>query len=412
MSGFKIEKYDLNNINILPVKSEATGNILVLQLVISHHSPPNISNTGKGVVLKNTSVYSVHHKMEKCYAATFLLRKRWPNDTALMDLNDEIVRRNAVPLVVLGAIFLLGLPANSIMMHIFRTAFKKTAYRLVSIWLASLGLTTVLFVVPITAFLLLWEIDHPSDLQCKICVFLSASQVVFCHLILFVIAVERYRKVFYPFQWQIKEKEINFYHIIALLIAVAAAAPHAIFVGHRTVPTGIQGLNATFCFISNSYMDSDMPAVYYVTLNLVSFIVTVCIIVMYGRIIHLIRYYRKQAQRNDIFPESDQNNPVCFASATRILETRRTTVTLFASTLTFIVTTFPFTVTAMTLLFKTDVFCTADKTVSIVIRTVVCTLLLNSVINPCIYFFADLHFRSEVKQLCSRVHANNPRQRF
>jgi hypothetical protein len=218
--------------------------------------------------------------------------------------------------------------------------------------------------------------------------------------------------VFHPFQWQIKEKDINFYHIIALLVAVAAAAPHAIFVGHRNIPTGIHGLNATFCFISNSYVDSDLPAVYYVTLNIASFIVTVCIIVMYGKIIHLIRYYKKRSQRNDIFPVSDQNSPTCFASATRILETRRTTITLFASTMTFIVTTFPFTVTAMTLLFRVDLFCTADKTGSIVIRTVVCTLLLNSIINPCIYFFADHHFRSEIKHLCSRVRTNNPRQRF
>ncbi|XP_061181356.1 P2Y purinoceptor 4-like [Saccostrea echinata] len=350
--------------------------------------------------------------MFKCFAAIIEHHIRPTNSTGLADLNLEVVKWNAVPIAILGVIFLIGLPANSIMLHIFRTAFKRTAYRLVSMWLASLGLINVTVIVPLTVWLFLWEIDHPSEIQCKVGAFLSSSLILFCHLVLFVIAIERYRKVFYPFMWQIEQKELNFYHVILLLVATAVASPHAIFVGHRTVPTGIQGLNATFCFISDSYIDSSVPTVYYIILNILAFTVTMFIITMYGRIIHVIRHYKKQAQRNDVYPEYDQNNPVCFSSATRLLETRRTTITLFASTLTFIMTTFPSNVTAMLLLFKTDLFCFAEKTLSIVIRVAVCTLLLNSVINPCIYFFADIHFRSEVKQLCSRIKSNNPRQRF
>lgn len=334
------------------------------------------------------------------------------NVTTLAEFRSEILKRNAIPISVLGLIFLTGLPANVIMLHIFRTAFKKSAYTLFSMWLACLGLTNAIIAVPVTFWLFLWEVNNPSEIQCKVGVFISFFLIASCHVILFVIAIERYRKVFYTFHWQVREKEINFYNVMVLLVAALVVAPHAIFVGKREVPLGFKNISATVCLISESHIHSSWPATYYLILNIISFLITVSIIFMYGRIIYTIQLYKKKAQQNDIFPEYDRNDPSCFASNTRILETRRSTFTLFASTMSFILTTFPFSVTVVLLLSNKELLCFIDKNISIVIRILTCTLLFNIVINPCIYLFADVHYRSEVKQLWYRIKSVNPRRRL
>lgn len=346
--------------------------------------------------------------MADCYIESLQVS----NGTTFAEFKSEVFKRNAVPISVLGLIFLSGLPANAVMLHIFRTAFKKSAYKLFSIWLACLGLISVTIAVPITFWLFLWEMNNSSEIQCKVGVFFSSFLIASCHFILFVLAIERYRKVFYTSHWQVQEKEINFYNVMALLVAALVIAPHAIFVGHRDVPLGIKNISATVCLISESHRHSHWPADYYIVLNFISFLVAVSIIIMYGRIIYTIRHYTKKAQRNEIFPEYDRNDPPCFASTTRILETRRSTFILFASTLSFILTTFPFSITAMLLLSNNELLCFIDKKISIVVRTLACTLLLNSVINPCIYLFADVHYRSEVKQLWYKIKSANPRRRL
>lgn len=351
--------------------------------------------------------------MADCYIEKILLESlQVTNGTSFAEFKSEVIKQNAVPISVLGLIFLLGLPANAVMLHVFRTAFKKSAYKLFSIWLACLGLVIVIIAVPITFWLFLWEMNNPSEIQCKVGVFFFSFLIASCHVILFIIAIERYRKVFYSLHWQVREKEINFYNVIALLVGALVIAPHAIFVGQRDVPLGLKDINATVCLIADSHRHSPWPATYYMILNLISFLVTVSIILMYGRIIYTIRRYKKKAQRNEIFPEYDRNDPPCFSSTTRILETRRSTLTLFASTLSFILTTFPFSITAMLLLSNKELLCFIDKKISIVVRTLACTLLLNSVINPCIYLFADVHYRSEVKQLWYRIKSANPRRRL
>lgn len=348
--------------------------------------------------------------MVSCYIDKVLQLR--PNTTSFEDLQAEVIKRNALAISILCVIFLLGLPANAIMLHIFRTAFKKSSYRLFSMWLASFGLINVLVTVPMTLWLFLWEMDRPSEIQCKVGFVVSSSLVISCHIILFVIAIERYRKVFHSFQWQIQEKEINFYNVMAMVVAVMAAAPHAVFVGNHVVPTGIKSQNATFCFVDENYENSNGPPIYYIILNVISFLITVSIVIMYGRIIHAIRHYKKLAQTNVIFPEYDENKPVCFASTTRIIETRRSTLTLFVSALSFILTTFPFSITALTLLLKPDFLCNNTTHLSTAIRATVCTLLLNTVLNPCIYFFADVHYRDEVKHLWHKMKSRNPRERL
>lgn len=78
--------------------------------------------------------------MADCYIEKILLESlQVTNGTSFAEFKSEVIKQNAVPISVLGLIFLSGLPANAVMLHVFRTAFKKSAYKLFSIWLACLG---------------------------------------------------------------------------------------------------------------------------------------------------------------------------------------------------------------------------------------------------------------------------------
>ena len=341
-------------------------------------------------------------KTNTCVVAPHLLHRSWPNSTTITDINNVLVTRNIAPVSLLGSVMILGIICNSVMIHIFAWKYKQSNYRTCSLWLAAMDICGSVTVVPFFIHLFLFEIDYPNDIVCKMGITMAAIFLFACHMMLLVIAIERYIKVYHPFRRQLSTANMNFLFIFCYLIAFAFASPHAIFAGWRTVDTGIRGITARLCFVSNTYSVSFWPGKYYTAINVLSIAMSLAMILMYARIVAVINRFKNFFKRNQGYPDSDDNPPL-FSNTTRTLEVRRTTYTLIAATISFIITTFPFTILAMVAMYaQYPVLCNVGFNMAIAFRVIACSVLLNTVANPIIYGFADKQFRKELKGMCCR----------
>lgn len=193
--------------------------------------------------------------------------------------------------------------------------------------------------------------------------------------ILVVIAYDRYRKICKPLEWQFSQKQAKLSCLIATCIGITTSWPALVLYGIYTVNTALPNSRGDRCWTDNAYRDQVYPSIYYIGLYVLNLSVVPVLLVAYIQILRFL--YRHQNSGINI-------------------STRKTTLTLLAVTIAFLLSGVPHYSLVVTTRIKKDFNCKMSFTEGFAYYTFVFSILLNNAVNPFIYGFLDVKFRREL----------------
>ncbi|XP_048769321.1 kappa-type opioid receptor-like [Ostrea edulis] len=330
-------------------------------------------------------------------------------NSSMSEVNAAFRDWNMGALVLISVLILPGMLGNSLVMAIFYRDFKKSAYRTFVLWLAALDLAGCMIVMPYLMVNIITPVTMDNEIVCKLGRFLSYVIMMTSHFILVVIAADRYRKICKPHSLQIPQSQTSRYCLGMLTLSIVVSIPAPILYGNSTLDIGIPGLKATRCFTADEYMDTPAHLIYYGVINALGGTITVIITALYVQVIRRIRYQFREKEheiarnirRN---AKLSENGNACEVKINRKLV--RTTVTLLAVTVVFVITIFPHTVLALVDYSVRTFYCRLSFSDGVMFNIAMHFFLPNNVLNSVIYGFTDKRFKKRFLLLFRRQQFN------
>lgn len=320
-------------------------------------------------------------------------------------LNEQLVRRNYGGIALLICFSVFGLLGNIHVLYIYANQYKKSNYRIFVLFLAIIDVINCTIVAPLVITYLFFPLTFPSDAFCKTFRTILYFMAISSTLSLVAIAIDRYRKICHPFKEQFTTKHVKLLCLGSLFVALLITWPAPILWGLSTVQSGIPGITGKRCFTSDDFKSSaiNFQGLYNATLILFYFIVSSTLIIIY---IHIGRYIRKNnefrdAQRRMSIKYEEEAVKAAGNSA------RKSTVTLSAVTITYVLSALPHHLLATLIFLVPNFDCNLSLIGSQVYYTFIWSYFINSVVNPLIYGIRDRKFRFAVKSLYRKKSKEN-----
>ena len=155
---------------------------------------------------------------------------------------------------------------------------------------------------------------HPfmfrSVMTCKIFRYVTYNTALISIFTLFVIAIERHRKICRPLDCQLTLRLARRILIgIVFLTSTVFALPAFVIYGETSIPTGRENITGAACFTDDKFRDSYIPLAYNTTLFTIVFLLGTVMVYCYIKIAHqrLLRAKLTNARRKYNLVESSGN---------------------------------------------------------------------------------------------------------
>ncbi|KAJ8312397.1 hypothetical protein KUTeg_009770 [Tegillarca granosa] len=297
------------------------------------------------------------------------------NFTTLYDINQQFTERHLGGIIFTGILMIFGVFGNLTVLWIYIRRFKMSNYRTYTIWLALMDVGNCLIGMPFLIYYMSHYLIFPSSVLCKLGRFVNVFTTNCSAYILVVISYDRYRKICKPLQWQFTQKQAKISCMVATCIGMVTSWPALVLYGIYTVDTMLPNVRGDRCWTDDTYRDQVYPSVYYIGLYVLNLSVVPVFLMAYVLILRFL--YRHQSTGINI-------------------RTRKTTFTLLAVTVAFLLSGVPHYSLVVTTRIKKDFNCKMTFFEGFVYYSFVFSILLNNAVNPFIYGFLDVKFRREI----------------
>ena len=199
------------------------------------------------------------------------------------ELNDKMTTSVLPVTIFVGIETVFGFCGNILILYVFLFKYHKCNFKYFVLCLAFVDLTSTLTTMPGEMITQTFWYVYPFPIVCKVKSFFNVFTVCGSAFTLLVIAIDRFRKVCRPFQWQIKPKTAFILCFVQLTLAFIVAFPVAIFWGTQTNTEFYKGYNITVtcCEKDERYRFTDYPLVYTIITETITSSVMIVMFVLY-----------------------------------------------------------------------------------------------------------------------------------
>ena len=267
------------------------------------------------------------------YTSVWFLPK--DRNWTLEELNREQVKLLIPSLVYTSLLMVIGITGNLSVLFIYFFKFKPSNHRC---FILTLGIFDTIMCTTGMPFLIV-DMVYPfmfyNILACRILRFMNYYISLVSINVLFLISLERYRKICQPLKPQLSVSLAKKCILtIVIVIGPIMSIPAFKMYGHNTVDTGVNNIKGVQCFSDDSVKDTLFPAIY----NLI--LMFVCCVYGVGMGICYILIARKRlsntkarhASKANLLktspPSSTNNSDVTFNATSGITEVNGNHVTL------------------------------------------------------------------------------------
>ncbi|GAB1600776.1 C5a anaphylatoxin chemotactic receptor 1-like [Argonauta hians] len=352
----------------------------------------------------------------------------------LHKLSSQSAKRNLPVVLYLVLLMLIGTFGNSLVLYVYSYRFKRSSsvYFIISLGIFDLLACTI--AIPVEVYDIQHRYTFYSAIACTL-VRYCGSFVQYSSVYLLVgVAIDRYIKICYPLK-MISHQKIKWMCMGAAIAGVISASPTCLLYGIKEEKTPHPEIRGGNCSIAQKYYKSLFEMMYFLLMSAVFVACVLLMIILYSLIWCTVKrrrgsvigdsvrntsetdstkrmYFKKQSSVNS----DDDNNSVFLpnnsskssvrrlrrrmssvSAALKKIRVTRTTVLLFAVTLAFILSYFP-SVVAMVHLKKNI------HKYELLYTFCVKFSFMNNAINPIIYSFLNINFRTECKELLKRCY--------
>lgn len=166
-----------------------------------------------------------------------------------------------VPVVVyLLLISITGIFGNSLVFYVYKWKYSPSTCRTFVIYLSIMDLISCIVAIPVEVWFLFMEFDFQTAWICKASVFLNNWPTLTSGFLLVCIAIDRYRKVCQPFQWQISGKMAAFMCVLTALVALAFSWLSLVIYGIQTTQHPVyQNVTISQCVETDTMKETVFP---------------------------------------------------------------------------------------------------------------------------------------------------------
>lgn len=185
--------------------------------------------------------------------------------------------------IFVGIEIVFGFLGNLLILYVFLVRYHSCNFKYFVLCLAFLDTTSTLTTMPGEIVTQVFWYVYPVPIVCKIKSFFNVFTVCGSAFCLLLIAVDRFRKICRPLEWQVKHRMAIISCFVLLFVSFIMALPCAFLWGTHSYQTNYKGrtITVTVCEKEAEYLDTDSPLVYIIIVEVVISLVLVILFVLY-----------------------------------------------------------------------------------------------------------------------------------
>ena len=185
----------------------------------------------------------------------------------LEQLNNEQVKLLIPTLVYTSFLMIIGVIGNISVLFIYSFRFKSSNHRCFILTLGIFDTVMCTVGMPFLIVDMIYPFMFYNTLACRLLRFMNYYISLVSINTLFLIAVERYRKICQPLKTQLNVSNAKkCILVIVFVIGPVMSTPAFIMYGHSTIDTGVNHIKGVQCFTDDSVRDTLFPVLYNVIL--------------------------------------------------------------------------------------------------------------------------------------------------
>ena len=198
-------------------------------------------------------------------------------------LNEEL-RSSVLPVTtIVGIETVFGFLGNLLILYVFLFHYHKCNFKYFVLCLSFIDTTSTLTTMPGEMVTQTFWYVYPVPLVCKIKSFFNVFTVCGSAFCLLIIAIDRYRKICRPLEWQIKPKLALGLCFVQLVFAFMLALPVAFLWGTHSYIEEHNGtkIKVTVCEKDADFKCTNYPVIYVTTVEVITTIAMFIMLVLY-----------------------------------------------------------------------------------------------------------------------------------
>jgi hypothetical protein len=189
------------------------------------------------------------------------------NEIYLKHFNEEFNRRVLPVSIIFGLTACIGFVANLLVVYVYGVKYKRCNFKYFLFVMGLIGLVQCTMMLPTQVAEMHYWFSFPTSWLCRVSAYVFGYTVIDCYFVLLLIALDRFRKVCRPYNWQIQPNTARTLCIIVSIASLIFATPPGIVSGHHSFQTSYNDVNitVTVCATDDIYKDRDW-AIYFLLL--------------------------------------------------------------------------------------------------------------------------------------------------
>lgn len=189
------------------------------------------------------------------------------NEYYLDKFNIEFSQRVLPVSIIFGLTACLGLVANVLVIYIYGVKYKRCNFKYFLFVMGVIGAVQCIIMLPTQVAEMHYWFAFPTSWLCRVSAYVFGYTVIDSYFVLLLIALDRFRKVCRPYNWQIQPNTARNLCVTVSVASLIFAAPPGIVSGNHSFVTSYNDANitVTVCATDDIYKDRDW-AVYFLLL--------------------------------------------------------------------------------------------------------------------------------------------------
>lgn len=199
------------------------------------------------------------------------------------EVNDEMVSSVLPVSIFVGIETVFGFFGNLLILYVFLFRYHSCNFKYFVLCLAFIDLTSTLTTMPGEIVTQTFWFVYPVPLICKIKSFFNVFTVCGSAFCLLLIAVDRFRKICHPCEWQVKPKTARVLCYVLITVSFIMALPCAFLWGTHSYQLVYKGqrVTVTVCEKDAEFLQTKYPLVYIIIVEVIISAVMIVLFALY-----------------------------------------------------------------------------------------------------------------------------------
>ncbi|KAH3726559.1 hypothetical protein DPMN_052426 [Dreissena polymorpha] len=169
------------------------------------------------------------------------------------EYNAEFNKKVLPVSIVFGLTASVGLIANALVMYIYGFRYKRCNFKYFFFTLGLINLLQCTIMLPTQIGKRHYWFNFPTSWLCRTSAYVFGYTIIHCYFVLFLIALDRFRKVCRPYDWQIQANTARNLSIITSIASFILATPPGVSINNHALEVHGAILNAFVIFHRGSF---------------------------------------------------------------------------------------------------------------------------------------------------------------